>query len=328
MKGRPEHDEAAPYYFTYIDQVQSDDVLGLLAAQLDETLAFLSGHRRGKVPPPLRAGEVEHPRGAQPRQRRASGCSCSAPSGSPAASTPRCRASTRRSRAAAAKADEVSWAGTSRSSAACAPGDPLLLPQPAGRGLDAQGIASGYPFTVQRPGLHRGRPRRAPRGDPARAVSLSRPTRPVRAAAASRPLTTSHASGSTKQAERRAPTRRPPAREMFPLSPEDVSSISEDISSRLKDRSSNMEDISSEFEDISSHLENTSPSTEDVSFDSRDRSSAFEDISSAPREKESPAPAASSAAAAEDGAASEEPIDGRQVARGQVAAVAGVGVCA
>ena len=43
MKGRPGPTEAAPYYFTYIDRVESDDVLGVLAAQLDEVPAFLTG---------------------------------------------------------------------------------------------------------------------------------------------------------------------------------------------------------------------------------------------------------------------------------------------
>lgn len=43
MKGRPGRDEAAPYYFTYIDRIESDDVLGVLAAQLDEIPAFLAG---------------------------------------------------------------------------------------------------------------------------------------------------------------------------------------------------------------------------------------------------------------------------------------------
>jgi hypothetical protein len=43
MRGLPESGEAAPYYFNYINQVQSDDVVGALAIQLDETLAFLSG---------------------------------------------------------------------------------------------------------------------------------------------------------------------------------------------------------------------------------------------------------------------------------------------
>jgi hypothetical protein len=43
MKGFPQPTEAAPYYFTYIDLVQSDDVLGVLASQLDETLALLQG---------------------------------------------------------------------------------------------------------------------------------------------------------------------------------------------------------------------------------------------------------------------------------------------
>lgn len=43
MRGRPEPNEAASYYFKYIDQVQSDDVGGVLEAQLDETVAFLLG---------------------------------------------------------------------------------------------------------------------------------------------------------------------------------------------------------------------------------------------------------------------------------------------
>jgi uncharacterized damage-inducible protein DinB len=40
MIGRPEQDEAAPYYFHYIDQVSSDNIVGVLEAQLEETLAF------------------------------------------------------------------------------------------------------------------------------------------------------------------------------------------------------------------------------------------------------------------------------------------------
>jgi len=43
MTGIPEPHEAAPYYFKYIDRVQSDDVVGVLEAQLDEILAFLLG---------------------------------------------------------------------------------------------------------------------------------------------------------------------------------------------------------------------------------------------------------------------------------------------
>lgn len=43
MRGFPESHEAAPYYFKYIGQVQSDDVFGVLETQLDEILAFLSG---------------------------------------------------------------------------------------------------------------------------------------------------------------------------------------------------------------------------------------------------------------------------------------------
>ena len=42
MIGRPQPNEAASYYSTYIDRVTSDDVVAELATQLDETLAFLS----------------------------------------------------------------------------------------------------------------------------------------------------------------------------------------------------------------------------------------------------------------------------------------------
>ena len=42
MLGRPEPNEAASYYSTYIDRVPSDDVVDVLAKQLDEANAFLS----------------------------------------------------------------------------------------------------------------------------------------------------------------------------------------------------------------------------------------------------------------------------------------------
>ena len=40
---RPASTEAAPYYFTYIDRVDSDDILSVLETQLDDTVGFLSG---------------------------------------------------------------------------------------------------------------------------------------------------------------------------------------------------------------------------------------------------------------------------------------------
>jgi hypothetical protein len=40
---RPGKDEAAPYYFRYIDLVPEGDVLSRLEAQLDETIALLAG---------------------------------------------------------------------------------------------------------------------------------------------------------------------------------------------------------------------------------------------------------------------------------------------
>ncbi len=42
MIGRPQPTEAASYYSTYIDRVTSDDIVSVLATQLDETVAFLS----------------------------------------------------------------------------------------------------------------------------------------------------------------------------------------------------------------------------------------------------------------------------------------------
>jgi hypothetical protein len=42
MLGRPQPNEAASYYSAYIDRITGEDVLAVLAAQLDETLAFLS----------------------------------------------------------------------------------------------------------------------------------------------------------------------------------------------------------------------------------------------------------------------------------------------
>lgn len=38
--GRPGPDEAAPYYFTYIDRVPGDDVVGVLAEQLEQAPGF------------------------------------------------------------------------------------------------------------------------------------------------------------------------------------------------------------------------------------------------------------------------------------------------
>jgi hypothetical protein len=43
MIGRPQSDEAAPYYFTYINQVSGDDVAPIIERQLDEALAFFRG---------------------------------------------------------------------------------------------------------------------------------------------------------------------------------------------------------------------------------------------------------------------------------------------
>ncbi len=42
MLGRPQPNEAASYYSIYIDRITSDNVVDVLAAQLDEATAFLS----------------------------------------------------------------------------------------------------------------------------------------------------------------------------------------------------------------------------------------------------------------------------------------------
>jgi len=42
MLGRPQPDEAASYYSTYIDRIASDDVVSAMEKQLEETDAFLS----------------------------------------------------------------------------------------------------------------------------------------------------------------------------------------------------------------------------------------------------------------------------------------------
>ena len=42
MIGRPEASEAAPYYFTYINQAPGDNPVRLIEAQLDEALPILT----------------------------------------------------------------------------------------------------------------------------------------------------------------------------------------------------------------------------------------------------------------------------------------------
>jgi hypothetical protein len=43
MIGRPSSNEAAPYYFGYINRVSGNDILHTLQSQLDETVSFLRG---------------------------------------------------------------------------------------------------------------------------------------------------------------------------------------------------------------------------------------------------------------------------------------------
>lgn len=43
MLGRPAQTEAAPYYFTYINQVDSEDAIAVMERQLSESAALFSG---------------------------------------------------------------------------------------------------------------------------------------------------------------------------------------------------------------------------------------------------------------------------------------------
>jgi hypothetical protein len=43
MVGIPQANEAAPYYFTYINRVTDGDILNVLETQLENTIAFLRG---------------------------------------------------------------------------------------------------------------------------------------------------------------------------------------------------------------------------------------------------------------------------------------------
>jgi hypothetical protein len=43
MTTHPAPGDAAPYYFKYIDRISTDNIVGLLKSQLDDTLSFLGG---------------------------------------------------------------------------------------------------------------------------------------------------------------------------------------------------------------------------------------------------------------------------------------------
>jgi DinB superfamily len=43
MTGLPARDEAAPYYFTYIDRIKSDNIVPVISKQLEEVMPLLRG---------------------------------------------------------------------------------------------------------------------------------------------------------------------------------------------------------------------------------------------------------------------------------------------
>jgi hypothetical protein len=57
MDKRPSPDEAAPYYFTYIDKVPEGDVLATLERQLGEASAFIAGISEERSPHRYAAGK-------------------------------------------------------------------------------------------------------------------------------------------------------------------------------------------------------------------------------------------------------------------------------
>ena len=48
MIGRPEASETAPYYFTYIDRIESGDIIGVLEQQSESMLSMLTGISKDK----------------------------------------------------------------------------------------------------------------------------------------------------------------------------------------------------------------------------------------------------------------------------------------
>lgn len=67
MIGRPEASEAAPYYFTYINQANGNDPIHVIENQLDEALLFFASISEEKsIYRSLRAREMEHSANAKP----------------------------------------------------------------------------------------------------------------------------------------------------------------------------------------------------------------------------------------------------------------------
>ena len=68
MTGRPQSTEAAPYYFTYIDQVMA--TTSLPSSSANWTIRWrCSRNFRGNFAASLCAGQMEHPAGAESRHR-------------------------------------------------------------------------------------------------------------------------------------------------------------------------------------------------------------------------------------------------------------------
>ena len=65
---RPERTEAAAYYFTYIDRIPQDDILGVMEATARGCRQDSGIYFRRKITASVCAGEVEYPAGFEPYQ--------------------------------------------------------------------------------------------------------------------------------------------------------------------------------------------------------------------------------------------------------------------
>jgi hypothetical protein len=67
MIGRPQSTEAAPNYFSYINQVTGDDPLATIDTQLDESLALFADITEEKSLYRYAPRKMEYPPGSQSR---------------------------------------------------------------------------------------------------------------------------------------------------------------------------------------------------------------------------------------------------------------------
>ncbi len=148
MPGPPELDESAPYYRRYIERVPDGDVVGVLAAQRDETLSMLRGiseerslHRYAPEKWSIRQvlGHVNDTERVFLFRALWFARGFSEPL--PSFDQNDC--------AGAARADEVSWAGHVEEFRAIREASLAFFRNLPGDGWTRRGVASGNPFSVR-----------------------------------------------------------------------------------------------------------------------------------------------------------------------------------